>query len=87
MTEQEFEKQVKYICNTVAKMLIEKNKSYGNSALEPINCFYKGDAGTSIRVRIDDKLSRIMRGSEFQGDDTIWDLLGYLVLLIISNNK
>ena len=84
MTEQEFEKEVKLVCNNVAEMLIEKNKSYGNSALEPINCFYKGDAGTSIRVRIDDKLSRIMRGNEFQGDDTVWDLLGYLVLLIIS---
>lgn len=84
MTEQEFEKEVKSVCNNVAEMLIEKNKSYGNSALEPINCFYKGDAGTSIRVRIDDKLSRIMRGNEFQGEDTVWDLLGYLVLLIIS---
>lgn len=84
MTEKQFEDAVHEVCNNVANMLIEKNKSYGNSALEPINCFYKGDAGTSIRVRIDDKLSRIMRGSEFQGDDTVWDLLGYLVLLIIS---
>lgn len=87
MTEQDFEKRVKYICNAVAEMLIEKNKSYGNSALEPINCFYKGDAGTSIKVRIDDKLSRIMRGNEFQGDDTVWDLLGYLVLLLMSKDK
>ena len=87
MTEQEFEKAVKNICNSVAEMLISKNKSYGNSALEPINCFYKGDAGTSIKVRIDDKLSRIMRGNEFQGDDTVWDLLGYLVLLLISKDK
>ena len=87
MTEKEFEKQVRNICDKVANMLIEKNKSYGNSALEPINCFYKGDAGTSIKVRIDDKLSRIMRGKEFQGDDTVKDLIGYLVLLLVSNNK
>ena len=87
MTEKEFEKQVRNICDKVANMLIEKNKSYGNSALEPINCFYKGDAGTSIKVRIDDKLSRIMRGNEFQGDDTVKDLLGYLVLLLVSKEK
>lgn len=84
MNEKEFEKAVKSVCNNVAEMLIKKNKSYGNSALEPINCFYKGDSCTSIKVRIDDKLSRIMRGNEFQGDDTVLDLLGYLVLLIIS---
>ena len=87
ITEKEFEYKVRKICDSIAEMLIKKNKSYGNSALEPINCFYKGDAGTSIRVRIDDKLSRIMRGSEFQGDDTIKDLLGYLVLLIISQEN
>lgn len=87
MTESEFENKVRHICNSVAEMLIAKNKSYGNSALEPINCFYKGDAGTSIRVRIDDKLSRIMRGNEYQGDDTVKDLLGYLILLLISQDK
>jgi len=85
--EKKFEDAVRKVCNDVAEMLIVKNKSYGNSALEPINCFYKGDAGTSIKVRIDDKLSRIMRGNEFQGDDTVFDLIGYLVLLLISQRK
>lgn len=87
MTQEQFENAVRSICNEVADMLVEKNKSYGNSALEPINCFYKGDSSTSIRVRIDDKLSRIMRGKEFQGDDTIKDLMGYLVLLRIATIK
>ena len=83
----EFETKVKKVCNDIANLLIEKNKSYGNSALEPLNCFYKGDATTAIKVRIDDKLSRIMRGSEYQGDDTVTDLLGYLVLLKVSREK
>lgn len=87
MTQEQFENAVRSICNEVADMLVQKNKSYGNSALEPINCFYKGDSSTSIRVRIDDKLSRIMRGNEFQGDDTIKDLMGYLVLLRIATIK
>lgn len=83
----EFETKVKKVCNDIANLLIEKNKCYGNSALEPLNCFYKGDATTAIKVRIDDKLSRIMRGSEYQGDDTVTDLLGYLVLLKVSREK
>lgn len=83
----DFENKVKKVCNDIANLLIEKNKCYGNSALEPLNCFYKGDATTAIKVRIDDKLSRIMRGSEYQGDDTVTDLLGYLVLLKVSREK
>lgn len=84
MTQEQFEKSVRSICNEVADMLVEKNKSYGNSALEPINCFYKGDSETAIKVRIDDKLSRIMRGKEYKQEDTIMDLLGYLVILKVS---
>ena len=82
-----FEVKVKKVCNDVANLLIEKNKCYGNAALEPIRCFSKLDSIQQLLVRIDDKLSRIMRGKEFPGDDTITDLMGYLVLLKISKDK
>lgn len=85
--EKEFEQKVRKICNSVADLLVEKNKCYGNSALNPLNCFFKGDATTAIKVRIDDKLSRIMRGKEYGQDDTIKDLLGYLVLLKMSLDR
>lgn len=85
--EKEFEDKVRKICNSVADLLVEKNKCYGNSALSPLNCFYKGNAETAIKVRIDDKLSRIMRGKEYAQEDTVTDLLGYLVLLKISQEK
>ena len=87
MTEKEFEQKVRSVCNEIADMLIEKNKSYGNSALEPIHCFYKGTSAESIKVRIDDKLSRIMRGNEYGTDDTVKDLMGYLVLIKISQES
>lgn len=71
-------------CIEIATLLLEKNISYGNSALDPINVFAKDvDAGKQIDIKIDDKLSRIKRGSEFPGDDTILDLAGYLVLKLI----
>jgi hypothetical protein len=65
-------------------MLIEKNKSYGDSALDPIRIFSKASSDEQIKIRIDDKLSRISRGSEFYGDNDLDDLIGYLILLKVS---
>ena len=47
------------VSRRVYEMLSEKNKAYGNSALEPINIFSKGNAVDSLCARIDDKLARI----------------------------
>lgn len=63
--------------------LIAKNAAYGNSALEPVRVFSKADPMEQIRVRIDDKLSRLFRG-ESAGEDTELDLLGYLTLLQVA---
>lgn len=82
-----FEKMVRSICNEMADFLVEKNKCYGNSALDPIHCFYKGDEKQALLVRIDDKISRLMRGKEYGQDDTIKDLHGYLVLLEVLKRK
>ena len=79
-----FEEQVKTLANGIADMLIEKNKSYGNSALEPVRIFSKADSIEQICVRIDDKLSRIRNGCNFANEDTINDLIGYLFLLKIK---
>lgn len=79
-----FEEQVKNLANGIADMLIEKNKSYGNSALEPVRIFSKADSIEQICVRIDDKLSRIKNGFNFANEDTINDLIGYLFLLKIK---
>jgi len=80
-------KQILDTCLNLAHMLIKKNISYGNSALEPIRIFSKADAREQLHVRIDDKLSRIMRGTEYIGDNDIDDLIGYLVLLKIAKDQ
>ena len=46
------------------KILLEKNKRYGDSALHPVNVFSKLPATNSIQVRLDDKLNRIKNGPE-----------------------
>ena len=76
--------QIRRVCSELAEFLCEKNASYGDSAANPIGVFAKGlDAEAQIHVRIDDKLNRIKRGSEYPGDDTVKDLAGYLVLLMV----
>lgn len=65
-------------------MLIAKNQKYGNSAIEPLGIFSDLSPEEGLKVRIDDKLKRIMNGSlEKDDEDVINDLIGYLVLLKI----
>ena len=68
----------------MAWFLIDKNRAYGNSALDPVRIFSNSDNVEQLKVRIDDKLSRLARGGEFPGDNDIDDLIGYLVLLKVA---
>lgn len=68
------------ICDEIKNILLEKNESYGNSAEDPVRIFSKADPIEQLNVRIDDKLSRIMRGKEFGTEDTELDLVGYFIL-------
>lgn len=79
----DFQTQVHSILFDIEKTLVSKNEAYGNSVLEPVRIFSKSDEIEGIRVRIDDKLSRIARGNDY-GEDTINDLIGYLVILKIA---
>lgn len=79
-----FEDRVTKYCDDLAKMLIEKNKSYGDSVANPINVFSKMKPIDQINVRIDDKISRIKRGNGFGDDNDELDLIGYLVLKQIT---
>ncbi len=74
-------------CEEIKEMLLAKNKAYGDSALNPVRVFSKADSVEQIRVRLDDKLSRLKRGNEFDGDDTIKDLIGYLILFRIASES
>jgi len=71
---------IKKVCEELTEFLLAKNKAYGDSASNPVRIFSKTDPLEQINIRIDDKLSRIARGNEFDGDDTELDLIGYLVL-------
>lgn len=79
------QKAIEKVCDDVRDLLISKNRKYGNSALEPRRVFSKSDPIEQIKVRIDDKLSRIATsGTEGTDEDTLQDLIGYLVLLKVA---
>ena len=81
------ENKITEVMRGIEEMLIAKNRAYGDSALEPVRVFSKTDTIEQLYVRIDDKLSRVQRGHEYPGDDTIFDLVGYLVLLLIAKER
>ena len=69
----------------VSDLLKTKNKAYGNTALNPTNIFSKLNATEAICARIDDKLARISnKGINDETEDTVDDLIGYLLLLKMS---
>jgi hypothetical protein len=80
-------KDIKRICTQIEKMLIEKNLAYGDSALDPVRIFSKATNIEQLLVRIDDKLSRFARGTDYPGDNDIDDLIGYLILLKIATER
>ncbi len=79
-----FEYLVRNECERIADLLISKNKKYGNSALDPVRIFSTVDRLEQLRVRIDDKLSRISNGSLEEDEDVVQDLIGYLILYRIA---
>jgi len=72
-------------CDGVKELLLEKNREYGNSAIQPKRIFSRSSSVEQIKVRIDDKLSRLAnREDKNILEDTEKDLIGYLILLRVD---
>ncbi len=83
----DFDTEVTFILKDIQEMLMEKNRKYGDSALNPIRIFSDVANTEQIRVRIDDKLSRMKNQQLDDEEDVISDLIGYLVLLKIAKQR
>lgn len=77
------QEQIKKLTEAMQQVLLEKNRRYGDSALSPRQIFSKVSAGEGIKLRLDDKLGRIINSQELRIND-IADLIGYLFLLLIA---
>jgi hypothetical protein len=71
-------------CDEMKALLLEKNRKYGDSALQPVRIFSKANAVEQILVRLDDKLNRIINAQNDEDEDPITDLIGYLILLKVA---
>lgn len=78
------QKEITAVCNEIRDLLLEKNRKYGDSALNPKRIFSKADAVEQIKVRLDDKISRLMNQQSDDDEDVVMDLMGYLVLLRVA---
>lgn len=82
--------QISNRCREICRMLINKNRAYGDSALQPIGVMTNSNALDLIATRIDDKLSRIKNQGGLVGamsgedtEDSVMDLIGYLILALV----
>ena len=76
------------VTDEMKDLLIEKNRAYGDSATNPSNVFSSGSPIDSLCARIDDKLMRIQnKGINDETEDTVSDLIGYLILLKVALHK
>ncbi len=71
--------------DSIRKTLLEKNKRYGNAALEPIGVFCKLPHHQGILQRIDDKLMRI-KNTDTPSKNDVFDLIGYLTLYSVARD-
>lgn len=78
------QQQIADTCDSIKQTLLEKNRKYGDAALNPIQVFSKLDPVQQIKVRLDDKLKRVQNSQDDEDEDPILDLIGYLVLLKIA---
>jgi hypothetical protein len=85
---EQFARLIDKVLSDIAAMLKEKNKKYGNSAMKPLRVFSDASPIEQIKVRIDDKLSRLVRGVGIDEDeDVLKDLIGYLVILYAAKEE
>ena len=82
------EELIKEVGREVVMLLLEKNKAYGDTANQPPQIFSKLSPIEAILARIDDKLSRIKQvGVNDNTEDTVLDLIGYLMLYRVQLEK
>lgn len=79
-----------HIANTVIRigeMLLDKNRKYGNSALDPLRVHSQATPIEQLKVRADDKLSRLRSAQADDAEDALLDYIGYMILLHIAEKQ
>ena len=79
----------KELFDEMKSLVLQKNNQYGDSVLDPKRYFSTAPTDEQIKVRIDDKINRLVLGDDSleSDDDIIKDLIGYLTLLLVYRRK
>lgn len=93
MTEPDLIKAIIHQCDTLKNVLVRKNSDYGASAFNPPALAPGVEPTTAILVRMSDKIARLnnLQTAEQPNyeaiDDTILDLAGYAILLLVARQQ
>jgi hypothetical protein len=74
------QEEIRKKCDEIKDLLLEKNKSYGNSVFNK-GVLFNVDPMYAIQSRINDKLNRIKSKETYMSENDLMDLTGYLILL------
>ena len=85
--QQTFQDDLVDVLDEFRDLLVEKNRKYGDAALNPVQTFSRVPSIELINVRMDDKLSRIRNRQEDENEDAEVDLIGYLILKQIAKKR
>lgn len=75
---------IKETLSSLHDFLQEKNRRYGSSVMEPLEGT-EISAEMGIKVRLADKVKRVINSKELRKNDVV-DILGYMVFLCIVND-
>ena len=93
MTEPDLIKAIQQQCDTLKTVLVRKNTDYGASAFNRPALAPDVKPTTAILVRMSDKISRLnnLQTAEQPNyeaiEDTILDLAGYAILLLVAKQQ
>jgi hypothetical protein len=83
ITQRKVEKEIRKHFKEFSEWMIKKNRAYGNSAFYNLNIFGSGTSENIIKIRMDDKLNKMIKGKDLseEKDDAAKDFCGYWHLL------
>jgi len=78
--------KIKQKCDEIRDLLLEKNKSYGNSVFNK-GILFEVEPMYAIQARINDKLNRIKSKNTYLSENDLMDLTGYFILLQVLRDE
>jgi hypothetical protein len=78
--------KIKQKCDEIRDLLLEKNKSYGNSVFDK-GVLFEVEPMYAIQARINDKINRIKSKSNYLSENDLMDLTGYFILLQVLRDE